>query len=96
MWKIFSVMICENGYERQMFLFYHEDFTIVALKNVFIRDDLPVRRKRNNAIIDFAGLVRKVFQCTVSFDHEIKPRALEELLVVAGYIEKMRMEISLR
>jgi hypothetical protein len=75
----------KTRYERQIFMFYHEDFTIVALKNVFIRDDLLVRRKRNNAIIDFAGLGRKVFQCTVSFDHYIKPRALEELLVVAGY-----------
>jgi NAD-dependent DNA ligase len=44
--------------------------------------------KRNTALIDFAGPGRKVFQCTVSVDHDIKPRALEDLLLVAGYIEK--------
>jgi hypothetical protein len=67
---------------------YDEGYTIARLKEVFDRDDLLVGMEQNCALIDLAGPGRKAFQVTVSDDHDMKLKALEELLVVAGYIEK--------
>jgi hypothetical protein len=73
-----------GGVKPDLFL---ESFTIGRLQEVFNRDDQLVRMAPGCALVDFAGPGRKVFQCTVSDDHDMNLDATEELLVVAGYME---------